>query len=536
MTQAMQWRAVMALIGGLAGTGLWAIYRMAGEMVLPDRPLLALIAFTCAFFTGLLAMAGPLSPGRAALRAAGVAAVASALLVAMSLRFDLSSDRHGSFGVVAFLVLVLVPLPFCIASGARDYAQLFHHSWGIVARFIAATLFTGVFWAVVFLSDSLLSIVGIHWIGRLIDHPGTWMVLTGVAFGLAIAVADELSDYVTPFLILRLMRLLIPVVLVVVTVFIVALPLRGVSGLFGGFSAAGTLLAICAAIATLVTVAVDRDDAHAVQLPLTVWSARALAVILPVPAALALWAITVRVGEYGWTPSRVASILAGVVGLVYGLAYLAAAPRRGWMNAIRRGNVWLAGGLMLLAVAWLTPLLNAQRIAAQDQAERIRAGRVTAPENVPFDDWGRAGKAARAELGERIPAPPAMRPLEEVLAVRPADHTAVRDRILGLLPADIRHDITERCHSHPEEGRPGCVMVVGPFLPDQPGDQGVVLAKGRAWAFLLRPDGMLEQREVEPDAWVTEADIAGVLDGRITFAPVRQNRLMLGTRGLTVAE
>ena len=73
-----------------------------------------------------------------------------------------------------------------------------------------------------------------------------WLVL-------ALAVVTELSDYVSPFLILRLLRLMLPPVLLVLAVFLLALPLRGLSGLFGGLSAAATLLAMVAAGATATT-------------------------------------------------------------------------------------------------------------------------------------------------------------------------------------------------------------------------------------------------------------------------------------------
>ena len=79
-------------------------------------------------------------------------------------------------------------------------------------------------------------------ISDLLDIDGVPFVLTGLVLGLAIAVVNELSDYVSPYLILQLLRLLLPVLVVVMAVFIVALPFRGLSGLFGGLSAAATLM------------------------------------------------------------------------------------------------------------------------------------------------------------------------------------------------------------------------------------------------------------------------------------------------------
>jgi len=537
----MSWRAVMALIGGLAGLCLWALYRVLDAQLLPERAGLALTAWACAFFIGLLAMSGPLQPARAAGRAAIVATAAMAFLVLASFRFaDADSLIDSGYAPAAFFVMVLIPLPFCIAGGWRDYPALFAQSWGIVTRYIAACLFTGLFWAVLLLSDALLGIVGIDWIGNVIDRPGAVMVLTGIAFGLAIAVADELSEVVTPNLILRLLRLFIPVVLVVLTVFIVALPLRGLSGLFGGLSAAGTLLGICIAIATLVTVAVDRTEGEAVHLPVMVLSAKALAVILPVPAALSLWSVVMRVQAYGWTPSRVSAVLAAGVALAYGVVYLAAVLRgRGWAGAIRRGNIHLAMLLVALAALWQTPLLNAQRIAAHDQAARIEAGRTPRPDLVPFDRWGLAGLRERERLAAlNLPVEvPTLRALTDTLAVRPASEMAARDRILAALSGDMRADWTGQCSNTLPDGRPACVMVVGPFLPDLGGDQALMISENESYATVnaVRLDGgRIIPLSVDQGWSVKLGDVAAILESDGQLVPQRRNQLLLGDRALTL--
>lgn len=537
----MSWRAVMALIGGLAGLCLWALYRVLDAQLLPERAGLALTAWACAFFIGLLAMSGPLQPARAAGRAAIVATAAMAFLVLASFRFaDADSLIDSGYAPAAFFVMALIPLPFCIAGGWRDYPALFAQSWGIVTRYIAACLFTGLFWAVLLLSDALLGIVGIDWIGNVIDRPGAVMVLTGIAFGLAIAVADELSEVVTPNLILRLLRLFIPVVLVVLTVFIVALPLRGLSGLFGGLSAAGTLLGICIAIATLVTVAVDRTEGEAVHLPVMVLSAKALAVILPVPAALSLWSVVMRVQAYGWTPSRVSAVLAAGVALAYGVVYLAAVLRgRGWVGAIRRGNIHLAMLLVALAALWQTPLLNAQRIAAHDQAARIEAGRTPRPDLVPFDRWGLAGLRERERLAAlNLPVEvPTLRALTDTLAVRPVSEIATRDRILAALSGDMRADWTGQCSNTLPDGRPACVMVVGPFLPDLGGDQALMISENESYATVnaVRLDGgRIIPLSVDQGWSVKLGDVAAILESDGQLVPQRRNQLLLGDRALTL--
>lgn len=550
MTRMMQWRAAMAVIGGLAGGSLWALYRVAMTSGLPPRLTLALAAFTGAFFIGLMAMAGPLRPLRASARAAGVAVVATLLLMLLSLRFaSVDALTESTFGLGAFFAVMLLPLPFCIAGGARDYATLFVQSWGIVVRYLVALLFTLLVWGMVLLSDALLGIVGIDWIGGLIERSGPGMVLTGVAFGLAIAVADELAGEGTPHLILRLLRLLIPVVLIVLVIFIGALPMQGLSGLFGGLSAGGTLLAICIAVTTLVTVAVDRTDAEAVQQPLVVACTKALAVLLPLPAALALWAVALRVGDYGWTPSRLASALAGGVALTYGLAYLFAVLRgHRWAGMIRRSNVVLALAVLGIAALWQTPLLNAEAISARSQAARITAG--TVPEVATlraFGDWGHPGAALLARLEEGAEGDLALRLAEArgqsrpvsaadliaLVPVRPDDARAQGERILRAADASTRARWAAQCRNRLGDGQTGCALVVGPFLTGRSGVQGIFLGAGIGG---VSAEGLvLADDELSLRAVVGTADnraLEDALAGRLTFEPVPENQLRLGDMSL----
>ena len=148
-----------------------------------------------------------------------------------------------------------------------DYVHLFDVSWSILVRYSAAWLFVGLFWAVLFLSHALLEIVGLSFIEDLIDIDGVPYVVTGFALGLGLSVVHEMRDYLSPFLVLRLLRLLVPVVLLVVAIFVVAALLQSPGELFGSLSRAATLLSVALAMICLVSISLDRGDADAVQTP-----------------------------------------------------------------------------------------------------------------------------------------------------------------------------------------------------------------------------------------------------------------------------
>jgi len=565
----------MALIGGLAGVSLYLLAQVLDRGLLDERAALALTAFAAEFFTALLALAGPLALRRAAAGAVAVAVVGTGLLVWASLRFDtVEQFVMTPLWALAGTVLALVPLPFVIAAcgpGWRDYPTLFSQAWTIVVRYAAAWLFVGAVWAVIWLSDALLGIVGLRIIEDLILISFVPWVITGATLGLALAVVTELADLVSPYLILRLLRLLLPVVLVVLVVFVLALPLRGLSGLFGGLSAAATLLAMAAAAATLVTTAVDQTDAEASDSRTMARATQALALILLVPAVLGSYAVGVRVAQYGWTPDRVLAAVVAVLGLGYGALYAVAVLRgAGWMARIRRANITMALALMAAAALLLTPVLNPERIAANSQLARFTGGQtgVDALELATLAQWGRAGAAVldrlhelslapgQEALAQRLAQDRASAPLEPVAAdqvvaalreampLRPAAAQVTRDRLMAAIAPDEQRDWLTACRAPMANGRPGCVMVVGEFWPGQGGDEAIVLLRQpdgyNRFEGLVTVEGQVQRRSVivlpgfPGDGAQAEAMLQTLQEDLPQVVPAPINQVTAGDFGLII--
>lgn len=400
-------RVALASIGALAGLSIWLLIDVLPDAIDNKWLFLWLGSVICGFFTLLLGLIGPLKP-REAFSVAGVLGItAAALFYWSSLRFTEIDDFFEiGFDPAAFAILIFVGAPFGAAvmrGRVMDYAYLFDTAWGIVVRYLAAWVFVGLFWGALFLSHALLEIVGISLIWDLVEVDAVPYLLTGLVLGLALAVANELRAYVSPYLLLRLLRLLMPPLVLVVGVFILALPFRGLSGLFGEFSAAGTLMAVAIVGASLIAAAVDSTDEEAINSRLMQLATRAFAAMLPILGILAVWAIVIRVSDYGWTPERLAAFVASMFVLGYGLLYGWALLRGDWMAQIRRANIYKALAILLVAALWLTPLLDASRISANTQVSRYING-VSDLENLPVweiaNAWGRAGQKALARLEE----------------------------------------------------------------------------------------------------------------------------------------
>ncbi len=523
-------RLIMMVAGALGGLGLWLLVDVLDDIVVNQRLHMVLIAALGSYFTAFLAFAGPMAVRQAALVALPFAILPPLLLFWISFRYDTGGEAlENSFAPLAFAMLVSLSLPFVIAHrvsprGWRDYPALFNHAWGIVVRYLVALVFVGLFWGVIFLSNALFDLVGITWIDDLLDIDVVPYLLTGGALGLAIAVVNELTDYVSPHLIFRLLRLLLPIFTVVVMVFVIALPLRGLDGVFRGLSEATVLMSIAIFALTLITVAVATSTEEAVTGRIMRGAVMVLSALLPVVAGLAAYAVWLRVDQYGWTPVRLLALLIAALLLAYGVIYALSVLRRGaWMERIRNANTIMALVVIALSVLWQTPLLNAERISANSQFARFAAGD-TALEDLDLweigREWGRPGQAVIARLAAMDHADQAaldlrLARLEEANSrydMRRADRqqTVVVEEqeiatLIPVLPAGAtlpegsiqslnggtRRSISEGCAQQTEGGNPGCLAILADLIPENSGDEMVIA--------YLTPEGKMALVTLSPE-------------------------------------
>ena len=564
-------RGLLALTGAAAGLALWAVDRVAGQGGWSERAEFGVSVFVFVFFASVLAMAGPVALRRAAAGALPVAAAVAGLLSLAGLRHgNLVEFQISALPFLAAFILGFVPLPFLIAAagpGWRSYPALFTESWRLVVRVAAAAVFAGLFWAVIWLSDSLLGLVGLGFVEALLAAGPMAPMLTGAALGLGAATVAEAGGDVGPDLLIRLLRLLAVPVLLVAVVFLVALPLQGMKPLAGGISAAGILLGMAAVMITLVSASVGRDDAEASGGRLGGPVGMALAGLVGLPVLLALWALWLRVGQHGWTPERLFALLVGVVALGYALGYLGAILRGpGWRGRLRKVNLWMAPVLAAAAALWRSPLLDAEAISARGVVERYEAGAVTAEDLdlYALATWGIAGEEARARLEDlaRQPGQEALAAklaaedtaiallteetdgllaeLRVVMPVQPPGATAARDRLLAGISGMELESWIEACRtSLPGTERPGCVFVVADLWPTRPGEEGLVLLREpqgfvRYEGLGMAPEGVIRTSVsalagVLPDQGAGAELIATLQDAPPAVEPAPLN--MLGVDG-----
>lgn len=577
-------RWLFALFGAASGYGLWLLADAAEQDILPAQLVFFCAALLVTFTGGFFAMAGRLSVARTAIRALLLAGVVAGLALLLSLRWpELPAMFSTPAHVMALCAVAVLPVPFLLAQGGgnrgsgnwRNYPALFDFTWEIITRGLVACFFAGMVWVVLALSALLLSMVGITVIGDLLRSDAAPLLISGAAFGLAVAVVDELSSMLSPQLIHWLLRLLLPLVTLVSSVFVGAVIVRGYGEALRGLSPSLVLLSIAAAGIVLVTVALDADDESASKSPVILWSARGMVVLLPVIAALSLRAIWLRIEGQGLTPNRLFVLVLGLIALAYGLVWLVALMRglrrRGRFAAgVRATNPWLGAGLILCAILWLTPLFNAEALSARDQANRVMDGRKPAA-GVSwrlFRNLGHAGEAERARLQDfarqsgdsalvarldPTASAPAEAPVSRVpqlraevktlLPVQPESATGTRDMFLDELDEWQLDTVASACRARLAGRESGCLMVVADLLPAAPGEEAVVLliregGGSDAWGLTFGSDGRvvtLALRQANGELLGPDR-IRALLDQWMAapppLAPARLNQLGSGDDGI----
>lgn len=407
---------------------------------------------------------------------------------------------------VAMGLLATITLPFLAILVERprdwaDYRRLFELSWSMVCSWAVALFFCGLAWGVLMACHLLLSFVGIPLLGDVLLEPTVAAIVSGALVGAGLALAsDSDGGYLSPILLLKLLRLLTPVLLVVMVVFVVALPWRTGEGL--------PLAALCVAVvfgaSTLVSSVVADEDSNASATPLLRASARLLGFVMPVLAGVALWAIWARVAQYGWTPIRVLVTTAALVAAGYGLSYFwAACHSQNWMARVRRSNVGMALALIVLAVIWLLRIGSPEAISAASQVARLEAGTLSVddfPDTEMRMYWGLPGQRAvdylveknllvgKSEEGSEEAVDPgqelevwnigedkARQMLLSSLPSSPADHPLRQSFIETYPDWDIAY-LAKACETRTPAEHAGCLLVFADLLPGEAGEEAIVLS------------------------------------------------------------
>ena len=432
----------------------------------------------------------------------------------------LSNWNDKPIGSPSMLLVVFSCVFFFIAhalvmAGAQDvkriasYNTYFEVAWKLAIQLLFSAFFVGAVFLVLYMGASLFMLVKLNFLHKLLEESWFNVPVSCTAFSCAMHVTDVRPSIVRGIrtLLLVLMSWILPVAVVLVTGFLCTLPFTGLTALWETRHATSVLLFTAAVLLVLVNAAFQNGQA-VVALPLRVSARMAAILILPI-IMVGIYALGLRVVQYGWTSDRVIAAASLLVASSYAIGYLWAAYQYDtWLRPLAVVNIFTSFLVLAVLLALFTPIADPARIGVNSQMARLAKGKIVAAK---FDfrylrfEGGRYGQAALEEL-KRSAGPDAALLLREATAaqalslkqrwqppVRSTAPVSVAANMIvwpagAQLPASF---VAQKWDAMPDDRKPDCLTSkdgkCDAFILDAGGDgKQQVLLVARSYASLGR--------------------------------------------------
>ncbi|MBR7777138.1 DUF4153 domain-containing protein [Undibacterium rugosum] len=290
-----------------------------------------------------------------------------------------------------------------------SYPVYFDLSWKLLVQLVFSLIFVGALFALLYLGSALFMLLKLDFLKHLLEKDWFSIPVAVLSFACALHLTDMRPSIVRGIrnLLLVLLSWLLPVATLVLSGFLAALLFSSTELLWQTKHATNLLLSSCVVLVVLINTAFQDGTALQSAARILRWSARVACLLPPILAALALRALQLRIGQYGWSSDRVIAVMCALIALSYGLAYLCAALKAdGLLSSIAGVNIVMAYVQLAVVLAMFSPLLDPARIAVADQLARLQQGKVSAEQ---FDyaylrfEGGRYGRAALEQLQQLQP-------------------------------------------------------------------------------------------------------------------------------------
>lgn len=400
-------------IGALAGL-LWALPE---GLFLHDRyslylPPLSLGTASVLAFT--LYRPGAVKPWLCAL----LALPAIALMTGWQ-RWNFPELPSGEFhfkniGIVIFLLSLTMPFlaGFCSEEpqeqGKKPWSRLVAGAlWRNTFTLAVTGIMTGLFWLVLTLWSKLFGMIGIMLFEQVFFENAFFPpTATGAVIAAGIVFCRRLPGAASLYrhLITLAVGVLLPLHAVASLLFLACLPFTGLAIIPKSLSAATLLLTMTMLMLAFSAIVGEKAPGESRWQRGTSRLVLVAQALTPLLAALAGWALWLRIAEYGWTVERVYGV--GITLIAFtGSLRLLWLQRRAWSQGSSNMDALTALMLGLMACGWFllhTPAIDPWRIAINNQLARFEQGKAKADamDLYAFSDAGRRGEKALQMLSE----------------------------------------------------------------------------------------------------------------------------------------
>ena len=262
-----------------------------------------------------------------------------------------------------------------------SYRSIFQSASKLLIQVVFAGVFVGIIWLVLVLGAELFKLIKLDFLKKLLEESWFAIPITSFAFAYALHITDVRPAIVSGIrsLVLVLLSWILPIAVLIIGSFLLTLPFTGLEPLWATKTATALLLAASAVLVVLINAAFqDGSVAQEVAMPIRI-SARIAAVLLMPLTLIAAYALSLRIGQYGWTVDRLVAAFCLVVAICCAIGYFWATIRsQQWLSKVATVNVFTALILLFLLLAIFSPVLDPARISVNSQLAHLQSGKVSA--------------------------------------------------------------------------------------------------------------------------------------------------------------
>lgn len=287
--------------------------------------------------------------------------------------------------LISFTIIAFIIAQSLVLSGDQDrrwianYPTYFDIAWKVMVQLIFAALFVLGLWIILKLGASLFSAIGLLFFKELISHYWFAIPVTTLAISMALHVTDVNVSIVRGIRTLNLILLswLLPIMASIAAIFLISLCVTGINLLWKtGYAASLLLFATSLLIVLINAVYQDGNRLNNLSRAWRIMTLMACGLLMPL-LALAIYALKIRVQQYGWTVNRIEAAACMLILACYAFGYAMAIWSHPWLKRLEICNVLTAYFMLLLYLAVFSPLADPARLAVASQIARLTSGKVT---------------------------------------------------------------------------------------------------------------------------------------------------------------
>ena len=260
------------------------------------------------------------------------------------------------------------------------YSVFFSLSWRNFLVTSLALLFMAVVALLLLLWRSLFSAIGIEFFYYLFQRDWFLFPVFGFSFGLGVVIFRELSSVIDSIaqLLQGLLRFLLPVLTLLSLSFLTSLLFVGLDVLWSTNVGTALMLWLLASLLFLVN-AVYQDGRGDTAYSSGMHRFISVGLItLPVLSGLALYGLSLRIGQHGFTVARLYGLTVWLALSAFAVCYLWALvkQREQWTVLLGPINIRIGLGLLVTVLLISSPIIDFRKITLANQLARFESGEV----------------------------------------------------------------------------------------------------------------------------------------------------------------